>query len=235
MDKNLANKKDKREIDKIASQILDSLKKLEDLAKENEVPFKYEGKSDLKMDLKGLGDAQAALGKLEHQIAFFEENKKLAGEIKAEINKNYKSIDPAKKKSILDFIKESYSKERCPKMKEAKDLTKAELIKMLDAFTGDLNDYIKKTSEKITELKKAISEEKESLSNLRRDSLKKKFDDEANARNAELEKLDENKRFFEEELERLEILEDELKLAIIEENNKSQIKDLRNFLQEMNG
>ena len=215
----------KREIKVIADEITKTLRVIDDLslddtkavANKQKVALNFEVLRNLKKTSRDIRD----------DIAFFLEGKKLGQEILEKAKHDYLSLKEEEKAKILDFINESYEDEKHVKTKPA-DLNRENLTQILAGFNADIDRYVEKLNKKLEEVGGDIRAEEEKQLEVRKDILR----EEVELGEKELALIEENKRLFDQEIEKLELLEEELSLAIMERDNQKQIDGMRSLLNE---
>ncbi len=215
----------KREIKVIADEITKTLRVIDDLslddtkavANKQKVALNFEVLRNLKKTSRDIRD----------DIAFFLEGKKLGQEILEKAKHDYLSLKEEEKAKILDFINESYEDEKHVKTKPA-DLNRENLTQILAGFNADIDRYVEKLNKKLEEVEGDIRAEEEKQLEVRKDILR----EEVELGEKELALIEENKRLFDQEIEKLELLEEELSLAIMERDNQKQIDGMRSLLNE---
>ncbi len=213
----------KREIKVIADEITKTLEVIDDLSLDDTKAVSNKQKVVLNFEV--LKNLKKTAGGIKDDIAFFLEGKKLGQEILEKAKNDYPSLKDDEKAKILDFINESYEDEKHVKDNPS-DLNSEKLIKLLSDFNADIDRYVSKLDKKLADVEDEIKQEEEKQLDIRKDILRR----EVELGEKELALIEENKRLFDQEIEKLELLEEELSLAIMERDNQKQIDGVRDML-----
>lgn len=215
----------RRETKQIADDISETLKVIDDLS--IDIGQSATNKQKIVLDFGALKKLWKAASGIRNDIGFFLEGKRLGLEILEKAKKNYDSLKQDEKEKILKFVNESYEKEKYME-KDFINLDQEKFIRILTDFDNDIDKYIEKLNQKLTELEENIHKEEDKQSELRRDILK----EDAEFGEKKLAVIEKNKKIFNQEMEKLDILEEELSLAIMDKDNQKQIEDMRSFLDK---
>ena len=213
----------KREIKIIADEITKTLKVIDDLSLDD--TKSVSNKQKVVLNFEVLKNLKKAASGIKDDIAFFLEGKKLGQEILDKTKNDYPSLKEDEKATILHFINESYEEESHVK-DSASDLSQAKLIKIIADFDADIDRYVAKLDKKLADIEDEIEQEEEKQLEIRKDILR----EEVELGEKELALIEENRRLFDQEIEKLDLLEEELSLAIMEQDNQKQIEGVRGML-----
>lgn len=222
-----SSKKQSRSFDDIYKDICGSLGTIDQLASySGVVPASKEGTEKdaafLMERRRKVLDMNIQLRSLKKMSLSLKEKGQISQEVIDETSKTSGPLDAEKVEIVLGFI-------GAPQKKNDIDPTdKDAFIHLLQAFIKDCKSQAQKVSCDMTSLEDRLSREEESYFSAESDFLRKKI----KKKIAKNEKREEEKALFEKETKRLEQLEQELKLCIINEKTKSQIDDLRGFLRD---
>lgn len=163
---------------------------------------------------------------LRTDIAFFKETKTVCREVLQRTKAEYEEWGQDEKGKIVKFIRESYQDKK--DLLKHSEITKESLVCALSGLDKDVDGYLEKLNQKLSEIEDKIQEEEGKRAEVRKNILRSKMEVGKN----ELAKIEEEDRLFEQELEKLDLLESELNLAVTEKENEGQIKEVRSFLNE---
>ena len=213
----------KREIKTIADEITKTLKVIDDLSRDDS--RSVSNKQKVVLNTEVLKNLRKTASGIRDDIAFFAEGKSLGEEILEKAQKDYLSLGAREKEKILKFINESYEEKQHVKA-IPETLNQESLVRILTDFNGDIDRYIEKLNSKLDDLEESIRLEEDKQLDIRKEILR----EEAELGEKELALIEENRRLFDQEIEKLELLEEELSLAIMERDNQKQIDGVRDML-----
>lgn len=211
-----------RDIKEIKNDITKSLKVLDGL--NSGTALKDVKHSKINLDLAILKNLKVTESRLETKLNFFEETKRLSHEILEKIQNEYESWGVEEKKQIIHFIKVTYESNKISL--EPHNVTKQDLVSALSVLVKDIDGYTEKINANLKQVNEKIKEEEEKRTELQKQNLKTKLE----MGDKEREKIEEEDRLFEEELDRLKLLEAELNVALLEQEGEEQIREMRSFL-----
>ncbi|RJO60931.1 hypothetical protein C4544_04140 [candidate division WS5 bacterium] len=207
----------------ITDEVLKSLKILDDLSQNTakKDPVK-KGAITISKETKEL---KKALNALKDDIEFFKQAKEMGTEAYQKIKAG--EINNKEKEAIINFINNCYEDGGSIKDNYL-EITKDKLLEILETFSKDVDEYILTLNQKLKDIDGRIVSEIDAHNEIRKDLLKEELEEEDKA----LEDINVNSNKFDQELERLELLEDELSLAVIEQENQDQIENVRNLIKQ---
>ncbi len=223
--KNNYSKERVRSFDLICGDIFQSFETITSLLSKKDTPNKNkmaDTRAFLQNRFKKISDQIQSTKSLKKTLLLLKEKKKISQELLTEIDKNQEPLDKEKTNIILSFIGKSASDNDSIETKD-KDF----LPSMLQDFIKDIDDAIQKVSKDFLSSEKELSKGKKTYFTKLQFFLKKDLKE----KGATAEKNKNEKLIFDNEIEKLDKLERELKLYFINEKTKDQMNDLRDFLK----
>lgn len=224
-----------RSIEEIIQEIDVTLKAIDKIVNEPIKPDTPNDKGEKEIshvDGKRIGELEDAIDNLEDTVAFFEEKKKILVDFRDISEDDFNALDTEKKTIILQFVYSSYDEPEAGEQKDPQSISREELSNAVAQTLKDIDIYIENTTVDMTKIKEGLVEEEERYQDVERDLLKKEIEEGSKAAAGVKAAVEKRKEIFNNEIEKLKILEEELRLAMIDEANSSQIDNIRTFLRE---